>query len=212
MNRAFLVSLTLSITLAAASASAEVIDRILAVVEGQIITLSDARAALRLDLVPADVSEDPIAAVMQRLIDRRLMLAEVERYAPAEPPASAIEARLASIQARFKDALGLEIALNQTAMTREELQRHIRDTLRIDAYLQQRFSITVEPSQDDMQRYYREHQAELTADGVLRPFGEVAERIRARLIEERRDPIVREWIEGLRRRGNVVIVYLPGRG
>jgi len=129
----------------------------------------------------------------------------------AEPPASAIDARLASIQARFKDALGLEIALNQTAMTREELQRHIRDTLRIDAYLQQRFSITVEPSQDDMQRYYREHPAELTVDGVLRPFSEVAERIRARLIEERRDPIVREWIEGLRRRGNVVIVYLPGR-
>ena len=212
MNRAFLVCLTLSMTLTAPSAGAEVIDRILAVVEGQIITLSDARAALRLDLVPADVSDDPIAAVMQRLIDRRLMLAEVERYAPAEPPASAIDARLASIQARFKDALGLEIALNQTAMTREELQRHIRDTLRIDAYLQQRFSITVEPSQDDMQRYYREHPAELTADGVLRPFPEVAERIRARLIEERRDPIVREWIEGLRRRGNVVIVYLPGRG
>jgi hypothetical protein len=212
MNRAFLVFFTLSMTLTAPSSSAEVIDRILAVVEGQIITLSDARAALRLDLVPADVSEDPIAAVMQRLIDRRLMLAEVERYAPAEPPASAIDARLASIQARFKDALGLEIALNQTAMTREELQRHIRDTLRIDAYLQQRLSITVEPSPDDMQRYYREHPAELTADGVLRPFAEVAERIRARLIEERRDPIVREWIEGLRRRGNVVIVYLPGRG
>jgi hypothetical protein len=65
---------------------AEVIDRVLAVVDTQIITLSDVRAAVRFALVPQDVAVDPIAAVMQRLIDRRLMLAEVDRYAPPEPP------------------------------------------------------------------------------------------------------------------------------
>ena len=64
---------------------AEIIDRMLAVVDGQIVTLSDVRAALRFGLVPADVTTDPIAAALQRLIDRRLMLHEVERYAPPEP-------------------------------------------------------------------------------------------------------------------------------
>ena len=75
--------------LATTLVTADVIDRVLAVVGGQIITLSDVNAALRFGLVPADVSTDPVDAALQRLIDRRLMLAEVERYAPPEPsPAS----------------------------------------------------------------------------------------------------------------------------
>ena len=51
----------------APAAHAEVIDRVLAVVDTQIITLSDVRAAVRFGLVPQDVAVDPIAAVMQRI-------------------------------------------------------------------------------------------------------------------------------------------------
>ena len=43
----------------ATAVRAEVIDRVLAVVDTQIITLSDARAALRFALVPQDVAVDP---------------------------------------------------------------------------------------------------------------------------------------------------------
>lgn len=198
---------------ASVAVRAEVIDRILAVVDDDILTLSDARAVLRFELVPPDVSEDPVAAVMQRLIDRRLMLKDVERYETFEPPASAVEARLAAIQSRFKDAPGLEIALNQTAWTREDLRRFILDTLRIDAYLQQRFATALlEPSPEDLQRHYKEHPEEFTVNGVLRPLAEVVDRIRDRLIEQRRDPVIRDWIDSLRRRANIVIVYLPGRG
>jgi hypothetical protein len=195
------------------STRADVIDRILAVVDDQIITLSDARAVLRFELLPADVSEDPVAAVMQRLIDRRLMLNEVERYETSGVPAAAIDARVAAIQSRFEDALGLEIALNQTAWAREDLRRFIHDTRRIEAYLQQRFATALlDPSAEDIQRYYKEHPEEFTVKGVLRPFADMADQIRDRLSEQRREPVIRDWIEGLRRRANIVIVYLPGRG
>ena len=192
---------------------AEIIDRILAVVDDQIITLSDARAVLRFELLPADVSEDPVAAVMQRLIDRRLMLNEVERYETSALPAAVIDARVAAIQSRFTDALGLELALNQTAWAREDLRRFSHDTLRIEAYLQQRFATALlDPSAEDIQRYYKEHAEEFTVNGVLRPLAEVADQIRDRLSEQRREPVIRDWIDGLRRRANIVIVYLPGRG
>jgi peptidyl-prolyl cis-trans isomerase SurA len=206
--RRLLVGLTILVT-ASWSARAEVIDRILAVVDTQIITLSDVRAALRFGLVPDDVSTDPTGAILQRLIDRRLMLVEVDRYAPPEPGEAAVNASVAAVERRFKDALGLEIALNQSALTREELRRHLRDTLRIESYLQQRFSTAVQVSDDDAVRYYREHPEDFMRDGRLRSFEEVRDIARTRVIENQRAAFVRQWIDGLRKRGSVQLLYLP---
>jgi hypothetical protein len=191
--------------------SADVIDRVLAVVGGQIITLSDVNAALRFGLVPADVSTDPVDAALQRLIDRRLMLAEVERYAPPEPSPAAIDAAIAALRAKFKDALAFEIALNQTAMSNEELRRFARDSIRIDTYLQQRIAGTVQPTDDDLLGYYRARQQDFTVNGVVRPFEEVREEIRSRVQQDRREAVVREWLTGLRRRASISVLYLPDR-
>ncbi|MGH9311285.1 MAG: hypothetical protein ACRD1U_18050 [Vicinamibacterales bacterium] len=204
------LGVALALGLSVATVRAEVIDRILAVVNGQIITLSDARAALRLGLVPPDVSKDPIDAVMQRLIDRRLMLVEVDRYAPPEPAEPEIDSAVAAIRDRYSGAAGFDEALKQTVVSREELRRYVRDSLRIDAYLQQRFTSLVEPSAAEAVVYYREHAAEFTAGGQLRPFEDVREEARRRLIEQRRAAFVREWVDGLRRRASLVILYLPG--
>ena len=187
---------------------AEVIDRILAVVDTQIVTLSDVRAALRLELVPEDVSVDPIGAVLQRLIDRRLMLAEVDRYAPPEPTPAAVDAAMAVVERRFKDALEMEIALNQSAMSREELRRYVRDTLRLETYFQQRFLTVAQPSEDEIQRYYRDHAAEFTVSGKPQPLETVRDTVRAAVIREQREVLVRQWVEGLRRRGSVQVLYL----
>ncbi len=157
---------------------AEIIDRILAIVDTQIITLSDVRAALKFGLVPADVSTDPVGAALQRLIDRRLMLAEVDRYAPPEPAESAVTASVSAIEGRFADALAFEIALNQSALSREELRRHLRDSFRIETYLRQRFASAIQGPGDD--------------------------------VEAQRAAFVRQWVEGLRRRGAVQLLYLPG--
>ncbi len=194
------------------SVRAEIIDRILAVVDTQIITLSDVRAALRFGLVPEDVSVDPTGAALQRLIDRRLMLVEVDRYAPPEPAEPAVNASLAAVERRFKDALALEIALTQLGLTREELRRQLRDALRIESYLQQRFSAAVQVSDDDVVRYYREHSEEFMREGQPRPFDEVREVARTRAIESQRAASVRQWVEGLRRRGSVQLLYLPAAG
>jgi hypothetical protein len=197
--------------LATTLVTADVIDRVLAVVGGQIITLSDVNAALRFGLVPADVSTDPVDAVLQRLIDRRLMLAEVERYAPPEPSPAAIDAAIAALRATFKDALAFEIALNQTAMSNEELRRFVRDSIRIDTYLQQRIAGTVQPTDDDLLKYYRARQQDFTVNGVVRPFEEVREEIRSRVQQDRREAVVREWLTGLRRRASISVLYLPDR-
>jgi hypothetical protein len=216
MRRAIMVLMrtfaaAVAVVIGAAGVTAEVIDRILAVVDEQIITLSDARAALRFGLVPADVSPDPVEAAMQRLIDRRLMLAEVDRYAPPDPAPEEVDAAVAAIRERFKEAVPFDAALKETAMSPEELRRFARDSLRIDAYLQQRFASLVQPSDAEAIVYYREHAGEFTTGGQLRPFDEVREDARQALLEQRRAQFLREWVDGLRRRASLVILYLPAR-
>ena len=190
---------------------AEIIDRVLAVVSGDIITLSDAQAALRFGLVPADVSTDPVGAALQRMIDRRLTLADVERYQPPDPPQEDVEARLAPIRARFSDAAAFDAALQQSGLTVDQLRRAIADTLRIEAHVEQRVASGGSPSQDELMRFYKEHSADFTVKGVLRPFEDVRDELPALLLAARRESFVREWVEGLRRRASIVVLYLPGR-
>jgi hypothetical protein len=124
----------------AAVSRAEIIDRIMAVVGGQPIMLSDVNAMLLFRLVDAPAgTRDTLGYALDRLIDRSLMLAEVDRFQPPEPAPVEISTRIQEIEQRAGSADAFGKALAVTGMTREQLQRHIRDDLRITTYLNQRF-------------------------------------------------------------------------
>ena len=74
------------------------------------------------------------------------MLAEVDRYAPPEPAAAEIDRRVADIRARAGTEFERVLFLGGIGL--EQLRREVRDDLRIDAYLQQRFG-AAEPSGDE---------------------------------------------------------------
>ena len=122
--------------------SAETIDRVLAVVTGQLITLSDVTAARDLGLQSADGAADPIRAVLVKLIDRELMLAEVDRYAPPEPPPDAIERDLAAVRGRFASRADYDAVLARSGVDDQRIRELVRQRLRIRAYQDQRFSST----------------------------------------------------------------------
>ena len=80
------LALGAAVSLMPAAARGEVIDRILAVVNRELITLSDVAAAIRLGLVSVpQEGSDPTRAVLDALIDRQLELGETNRYQPPEP-------------------------------------------------------------------------------------------------------------------------------
>ena len=151
-------------------ASAETIDRVLAVAAKQMITLSDVIAARDLRLQAADGGGDPIRAILTKLIERELVLAEVDRYAPPEPPADAIDREVQRVRARFASQEAFDAALARSGIDDKHLRETARQDLRIRAYLDQRFTAT-----------------------------------------ERREALIAEWMAGLRRRGDVIDLYLPER-
>ena len=191
--------------------SLNVIDRILAVVSGGLILQSDVTAAMRLGLVTVPAEGDRVQGVLDRLIERRLMLVEVDRNGPPEPPRAEVDAALEEIDKRIASGTQLDAILRESGFTVDQLRLYVRDDLRIRAYLQQRFGTALTAAEEDMLAYYRTHTRDYTREGAVRPFSEVREEVRQSLLAERRAGLVREWLASLRRRTEVIVLYLPGR-
>jgi hypothetical protein len=148
--------------------AAETIDRVLAVVAGQVILLSDVTAARDLGLQTADGAADPVRAVLVKLIDRELVLAEVDRYAPPEPDAAAVDRGVEALRARFPSRQAFDATLEKSGIDENHVRETVRQDLRVAAYLEQRFA---------------------TAG-------------------DRRTQLIADWMSGLRRRGDVIDLYL----
>jgi hypothetical protein len=163
-------------------------------------------AASRFGLVKTSKADGDSSAILDALIERQLQLIEVNRYAPPEPTDAEIAAKLAEVRARFDSQQAFDRALVETGLSAAQLRARLRDNLRIEGYLRQRFGSSFQPSDDEIVRYYRANEAAFTHDGVLRPFADVRDLARERLIADRSASLVRDWIDSLRRRMDVTIL------
>jgi hypothetical protein len=181
----------------------ELVDRVLAVAGGNLIMLSDVVAARDLGLVTPAAGADPMRDVLSRLIERALVLGEVDRYAPPEPEASAVDEALGAVQARFATPDALNALFARVGMNEQHLRETLRAGLRIDAYLEQRFTVAP-PGEEELGRFYREHPELFTRNGEPVPFADVRPQVIQAAVAERRRSLASEWIAGLRRRADVI--------
>jgi hypothetical protein len=187
--------------LSAAAPGAEVLDRVLAVVSGDLILMSDVRAARTFGFI-AVAGEDPDGQALARLIDRALILAEVERFAPPEPEAAAVDSGVAAVRQRFASQEAFDAALAQAGIEERHLREYVRQDLRMNAYLDQRFT-SVPPAEEEIGRYYREHPELYTRDGTLVPFETARPDVVRTLMAQNRNVLVQDWLNGLRRRADL---------
>ena len=180
------VSLLLALCSISVSVSGEVIDRVLAILPGQIITLSDVEAALDLGLVEAPADGDRIAGGLSAIIDRVLMLNEVRRVAPPEPSPAAIDARVARIRQRLGAPAEVSRVLAARGLDETVLRLFAADDLRLASYLDERFSAAAQPTDEE-----------------IRQAGEAA---RQRLTDDRRRTLIGAWTAELRRRADVTVL------
>jgi hypothetical protein len=179
-------------------------DRLVAVVSGQPMMASDLRAARALDLVAGAAALDD-AALIDRLIVRELMRAEVERFSTTLTDVDRGITGRAAADERTARAGG-EDGLAALGLTPGRLLAWLEDDARIERYMRQRFDASAQPSDDEALTWFQIHEREYLRDGRPRPFAEVRDEIRARLAAERRQSLVDEWVAGLRRRAVVVLV------
>ena len=202
MHLPILLTVGLSLNVAfTATLEGQTIDRVLASVGGRLVTASDVRAARELGLVPSTGPAVDDRAVLEQLVERLLVLDEVERYAPPEPREADVRRRYDEIRRTFATSGEFESAMRSSGMNEAALLQWLRNDLRIRAYLDQRFAAVIEPGPGDLEQYVRRirsrpDHASLSETEATRLARELAR-------TERREALVNEWIQGLRRRASI---------
>src|SRR3954464_10501303 len=151
MKRVILIAL-----LTAAPLPAVTVDRIAAVIDQQVLTVSEVNqmAALRFFPRTAGRSDDDYRHdILEGLIAQALRYRDVERFGAQDIPKDSIEARLVEIQHRFGSATELDAALARAELTPDELRALIKRQLQVEAYIQERFAPMVFVANEDIVDY-----------------------------------------------------------
>ena len=203
-RRTKLAAAALVVFMAGPLAAQSLVDRVAARVNGSVILLSDVRAAVMLGLVDA-VEPDSEDAVEQ-MVQRTLLIEEVNRFPPEEPSPEAIAGELGRLRER---AGGSFDALERASgLTADQVRILARDRLRIQLYIDQRFGLTVPLTDEQVLQYYRDHPDEFTSGGQVVPFERAQGLVRERAGLAQRQQTISRWLGDLRGRADV---SLPAR-
>jgi hypothetical protein len=192
------------------SASAVTVDRVAALIDRQVLAVSEVSQMVELRFFPrkAGQSDDDYRhGVLDALIAQALRFRDVERFGAQDISKDAIEARLHEIAARFPSPTDFNAAVARTELTPDEVRALVKRQLQVEAYIQERFSPLIFVSHDEIEAYYRTTWTEQRrARGLpLQPLSEVEDEIRTLLKASRLQSEIDKWTEQLRSRANVDI-------
>lgn len=194
-------------------ARAEVIDRIVATVNGHIILQSDLEEALSYEALlngrsPSGLTEEDRRAVLDRLIDQELLGEQMKSSFFQHATESEATERILDARKQYPEAAtteGWQGVLNRFRLTEEDLVVHVRqqiDLMRlVDAHLRPGVAI----DSKSIEAYYRDkfvpQLKESGADEV--PLASVSGKIRELLTEERVNELMVSWLQTLRSESKV---------
>jgi hypothetical protein len=211
---AFAVLLS-ALSFAPSPASAEVIDRIIATVNGRVILQSDwdealCYEALLTNRTPAQFTDDDRRAVLDRLIDQELLReqmksADFPHATDAEAAARVAEARKQSPQAASSEAW--QVLLANYHLTEKDLLAHVREQVDVMRLVDARLRPAVEIDSKSIEAYYRDQFVpKLKQSGASEvPLAEVSAKIREVLTEQKVSELLVSWLQNLRSEGQVRI-------
>lgn len=186
------------------------VDRIAAVVDRQVITVSEVTQMVELRFFPRQAGqslEEYARTTLEALIAQALRYRDVERFGAQEIAKDTIEARVTDIAKRFGSPAELDAALRHVELTPDELRALVKRQLQVEAYVQERFAPLVFVSNEEIDAYYRAtwSQQRRARGLAIPPITEVREEIRALLRSSRLQEEIDKWTAQLRARANVDI-------
>jgi hypothetical protein len=184
------------------------IDRISAVIDRQVITLSEVNQMVAIRFFPRVSSrsdDDYRHDVLEALIAQSLRYRDVERFGAQDIPKDSIEARLTEISARFKSPAEFAAAVASVELSMDEVRARVKRQLQVEAYIQERFSPLVFIPNEEIETYYRGPRSEQRrARGLaITPLDQVRDEIRTLLKSDRLQTEIDKWTAQLRARANV---------
>ncbi len=197
----------LLILILAVPVAAVTVDRIAAVIDRQVLTVSEVTQMVEIRFFPrtSESEDDHRRDVLDALIAQALRFRDVERFGAQDIPADTIEARLQEIQRRFASEAEFAAAIARAELTVDEVRALVKRQLQVEAYIQERFAPLVFVSPEDIEAYYRgPWTAQRRARGLaVPPLEQVREEVRLAVRGTRVQQEIDKWTGQLRERANV---------
>jgi hypothetical protein len=188
--------LIIIVLVSALSVHAEIIDRIMAVVDGHIITLSDVRREKEIRAVLNEKIPPEDAIIVNDLVDSQIIEDQISQF----PGLDITEADVESSMSRISDLHGLQPEILRNAILRR---------LRAAEFIDVRFRQFLMANDEDIQRYYEGTfvpEAQRRGLNPIPTMDQVANDIRNNVIEEKVMHDVDNWLKSTRRRASIEIL------
>jgi peptidyl-prolyl cis-trans isomerase SurA len=190
--------------LSGALAQAELVDRIVAIIDRDVVTLSEAEQAGEIARARTGASEpEPLISIVERLIESRLVEREVERFTGEPVSPELVDGALREVRDRFSSETAFREMLAGSGLSEEELRATLRRQIGVARYLEQRFRPLTFVTEEQIEAYYRDELLPSVEGSRPPELSEVSESVR-RILEERAfNARVEDWIEGLKARARI---------
>lgn len=184
------------------AAQTELVDRVVAAVNYEVITWSDLEQAVRFNAALSGGSRDGErlrTETLEGLINRRLLIQEARRLRFVEVSAQDVSAEVETLRKRFGSDKEFSEFLAGLDMTKEQLDRMLTERLLVERFVEKKIGLFVRVSRDEAQSYYDAHSAEFPGKRFL----EVQRQIMALLYEDKLGRQVEQYLAELRSKADV---------
>jgi peptidyl-prolyl cis-trans isomerase SurA len=212
---ATITTLALLLGLLASLHAAEIIDRIVATVNGHVILQSDWDEALCYEALLSNhplsqFTEDDRRAVLDRLIDQELLRGQMKSADFRHATDDEVAARVADARKRTPQAASPEAwqsVLAQYHLTEKDVFEHVRQQIDVMRLVDARLRPAVQIDSKSIEAYYRDQFVpKLKKSGASEvPLAEVSNKIRELLTEQKVSEMLVSWLQTLRSEGQVRI-------
>jgi hypothetical protein len=173
---------------------AEIIDRMVAVVDGRIFTSSDVRKERLVAGAFGEQAKDD-DATLQDLVDRALVEEQIAQFAEIQVTNEEVDAALQTIKA-------------SAGVRAEDLHYAVQQRILRARYFEFRFGQFIRATDEEIQRYYDDvfvPEAKTRGLTAIPSLEQATEMIRANIVDEKMSQEVQSWLETVRTRSNVEI-------
>jgi hypothetical protein len=184
------------------------IDRLMAAVNGKVITAGDLDLSRSLNAL-VSYGKKPAAGFqddeINRLIDLELMRQELKNFTLTQEDEGKVEARVQSLRDAYAEKGGLPAFLRQLGLQESELVSYLRLEYSILKFVDFRFRPFVSVSGDEVKTYYEERLAPQLQKSKLElpALMQVTAKIEEILREEKINAALEQWIGEIRRNSRI---------
>jgi peptidyl-prolyl cis-trans isomerase SurA len=207
-----LIALGLNLALAGFAVAGQVIDRVVANVNGHVVLQSDWEQEVAFEAFadarePDSFTTEERHAALDRLIDQELLREQVR---PSQPvPADQLAARVGEVRKLHPDCATDELwhaKLQRYGLSHSALEKHLGDQIQIMKLVEDRLRPSIQIDQRAVESYYQDQLLpEMKRAGSrTTPLTEVFGRIKDLLAEKKMNELLSGWLANLRSESHIM--------